>query len=48
MKKGFYSIIAVGLLVLTVSSAFLGCQARMPGDDDPQGASSPSKEDIKK
>ncbi len=48
MKKGLYSFIAVGLLVLTLGTAFLGCQARMPGDDDPQGASSPSKEDIKK
>ncbi len=48
MRKSFLSILTVGLLALIISTAFLGCKARMPGDDDPQGTTPPPKEETKK
>ncbi len=43
MKKKFFSIIASGLFILLISSIMMGCKANLPGKDDPQGASEPSK-----
>jgi hypothetical protein len=48
MRRSIFAFLTVGLLAVIISTAFLGCRARMPGDDDPQGTSSPVKQDVKK